>query len=915
MTKATTADNYTALQWVVDELKLEVGQALRSLEEFVEKEDSDEAQLDQCIQHLNQIAGIFSVTGVPLPSLLCSELQALASKYKEISNVSSDECLGVLAESILALGVFLSNPTPNSPRLTAQVNNVRALLDKELLTESSVFEPNLDAGMRAFQSRTDQPLDSKTLRKLRMLFQRSVLDLIKTGVSGDALPGMQKVFKVLYQMGGTAYLSALGYSCSALADRLSSNLLAFGPAVNSCFKRIDEVLRKLIAGENYEDTGLLKNVLFYVAIGSDHSGTSEKVVKAFVLNSYSSDNIDDNDFSTTTSGLEPELVSRVVEALQTEVEQAKTWLDDCLHQTCDFKEAIENVEAILKRIDDTLVMVNTGDPRTTTRQLLNIVVSWRDHADETEINPDDLDQFATSVVNLENSLLSLSDTGDNPERAGYGNAATTIIRESRSSLTLVKDSISQFIEGGMNWEALNDVPANLAMVEGALRFYPLEDLGNVVNCTRRYIRESLLSEKREPDQTEIDLFADVVVAIDYYLECLERGTAFNLDFLIERASDNCARLGFPVEGLDSVAEETDSPAGQAEPSYVDEASEVEAPPSLPVAETAAATSIGIAAGLSSVSEPAAESELEPKIESNIAPEPEVDSTPEPEPDTESNDELDDEIVEIFVEEAQELLPLAKEQLAAWKDGDQSALMDLRRGFHTLKGGGRMIGATAIGELSWSLENLLNRLIDKTVLLHNNIYDVAGEALEAYPNLITALEAGKATEEPAEVETIRKRAFELADPAKPIAEKPPENSELTETFIREAEGLQESIVKHTADLSNDTDQTDILENLMYSVHTLTDCAHNAEFEDIADSLKPMHQVLRHYNSVDEPISNELITLLSIWSGKFSEALMSLKTKGDFDRDALQVLGEQFVVLLHKEEKDHAQQSSNLSLIHI
>ena len=911
MTKAMTADNYTALQWVVDELKLEVGKALRCLEEFVEKEDGDESQLDQCTQHLNQISGIFSVTGVPLPSLLCTELEALASKYKDVSNVSSDECLGVLAEAILALGVYLSNPASSSSKLIAQVNNVRALLDKELLTESSIFEPNLEAGMRAFQSHTDQPLDSKTLRKLRMLFQRSVLGLIKSGLSEDALSSMQKVFKVLYQMGGTAYLSALGYSCSALADRLSGNLLPLGPAVNSSFKRIDEVLRKLIAGENYEDTGLLKNVLFYVAIGADHSGISEKVIKAFVLGSFSSDSADDEEFSSSTSSnLEPELVSRVVEALQTEVEQAKTWLDDCLHQTCDFKEAIENVEAILKRVDDTLVMVNTEDPRTTTRQLLNMLVTWRDYENETDINPDDLDQFATSVVNLENSLLSLAGPANGSERGGgYRNATATIIRESRASLTYIKDSISQFIEGGTDWDALNDVPANLAMVEGALRFYPLEDLGNVVNCTRRYIRESLLGEKRPPDQAEIDLFADVVVAIDYYLECLERGTAFNLDFLIGRASDNCARLGYPVESLDTQADETENHAESVDSTQAEESTDT-ADVSTTAAEEVIAEPDQTDAGYSEPTidqdvesvhelEPADTSEAEPAAEPEVAAEAE----------TESDNELDDEIVEIFVEEAQELLPLANEQLAAWKEGDEAALMDLRRGFHTLKGGGRMIGATAIGELSWALENLLNRLIDKTVLPQDELFDVAGRALEAYPSLITALESGNASEETEETAKIREHAFALADPSAPIAEEAPENSELTETFIREAESLQESIVKHTANLSNGTEQEGVLESLMYSVHSLTDCANNAEYEDIADSLKPMQQVLRHYSSVEEPLSNELITLLSIWSGKFSESLLSLKTKGDFDREALQDLSKQFATLLLKEEKDHAQNSDN------
>ena len=192
---AAAADNYTALQWVVDELRLEVGQALRSLESFAEHDD--ESELNQCMQHINQIAGILSVTGVPLPSLLCTELQTLVSKYKESSNASSDECLGTLAESILALGIYLSNPEPNSAKLTAQVNNIRALLDKELLTESSIFEPNLDAGMRAFRNRTDQSLDSKTLRKLRMLFQRSVLGILKNGVSAASLSDMQKVFKAV----------------------------------------------------------------------------------------------------------------------------------------------------------------------------------------------------------------------------------------------------------------------------------------------------------------------------------------------------------------------------------------------------------------------------------------------------------------------------------------------------------------------------------------------------------------------------------------------------------------------------------------------------------------------------------------------------------------------------------------------
>ena len=39
---------------------------------------------------------------------------------------------------------------------------------------------------------------------------------------------------------------------------------------------------------------------------------------------------------------------------------------------------------------------------------------------------------------------------------------------------------------------------------------------------------------------------------------------------------------------------------------------------------------------------------------------------------------------------------------------------MRRSFHTLKGSGRMVGAQLLGEFCWSVENLLNRIIDKTL---------------------------------------------------------------------------------------------------------------------------------------------------------------------------------------------------------
>ncbi len=46
--------------------------------------------------------------------------------------------------------------------------------------------------------------------------------------------------------------------------------------------------------------------------------------------------------------------------------------------------------------------------------------------------------------------------------------------------------------------------------------------------------------------------------------------------------------------------------------------------------------------------------------------------------------------------------------------DEESLVEFRRAFHTLKGSGRMVGASTVGELGWSVENMLNRVIDRTI---------------------------------------------------------------------------------------------------------------------------------------------------------------------------------------------------------
>lgn len=105
----------------------------------------------------------------------------------------------------------------------------------------------------------------------------------------------------------------------------------------------------------------------------------------------------------------------------------------------------------------------------------------------------------------------------------------------------------------------------------------------------------------------------------------------------------------------------------------------------------------------------------------------------------ADDSFAEEIVEIFVEEVGEVLEQIDENFPIWEcnPSNDIALKEVRRAFHTLKGSGRMVQAEEIGELSWAIENMLNRVIDKTLKKNDAIYELVREARHIIPAMLVA----------------------------------------------------------------------------------------------------------------------------------------------------------------------------------
>ncbi|MDQ8035874.1 MAG: Hpt domain-containing protein, partial [Pedobacter sp.] len=232
--------------------------------------------------------------------------------------------------------------------------------------------------------------------------------------------------------------------------------------------------------------------------------------------------------------------------------------------------------------------------------------------------------------------------------------------------------------------------------------------------------------------------------------------------------------------------------------------------------------------------------------------------------------FDPELLEIFMEEAGEIIDATSEQLATWQSDPNNTLpvQQLQRGLHTLKGGARMAEIGALGDLSHHLENLYEAVCDGLMtptpvlfgLLHR-CHDRLAEAVEslsqhgacpATEDLISQIKSYIADpvnfqEAPSAV-TLTPVAPELSaepeapvEPPVPLAPKTIEaapvpdhvDSDILEIFLEESEELAEGIETSLGEWLEDRNASAPMEALMRHLHTLKGGARLAGLRELGD----------------------------------------------------------------------------------
>ncbi|MDX1380816.1 MAG: Hpt domain-containing protein, partial [Xanthomonadales bacterium] len=168
--------------------------------------------------------------------------------------------------------------------------------------------------------------------------------------------------------------------------------------------------------------------------------------------------------------------------------------------------------------------------------------------------------------------------------------------------------------------------------------------------------------------------------------------------------------------------------------------------------------------------PAEEAVGEEAVPEDAATEPtaEAPSRPAAELASDGPGTLDPGLADIFLEEFDEVSGALDELLPAWRDksDNRALLVEIRRSFHTLKGSGRMVGATELGEFAWHIEEMLNKVLESPVDDYGDLVVMVELARAALPALRQRLLGEPAKLERAAIHAIAAEAERLQSGAAP-----------------------------------------------------------------------------------------------------------------------------------------------------
>jgi len=818
--------------------------ARRELEDFVDGHSGKDA-LVRAADLLHLARGALKIVEIHGAALLAEEMEQTCRRLAEPGDQDkSDQGLEALTRAMVQLPAYLERLLSGGKDvalvLLPLLNDLRKARDKPALSEGTLvllnagpFERNLQATRAPGAAGPELGRGfEKVAQRLRPAFQTALLGWIKGSDVGRHLDELLRVSVGLERTAATEQVKHFWTVLTAVLTAIRTGGLEATVTLKRLIGQADRQLKRLIDGGepalvNSPPVELINSLLYYVARSTSDDTRIQKLRDIYGLSDMLPAEDQLEQAREGLAGPSVKLMRTVAQAIKEDLSAVKDVLDIFVRTGMQNVEKLGPQLEMLKKIGDTLGVLGLEKARTQIQretQELNSVFASNKIVDQAT-----LEKIAATLLDVEDTLdrelvrsVTAVDEDAAPDDAGddiqHRHVTQAVMGECIVNLARVKEAVIQLVDQPGDVRVLEQAKPQLRGIVAGLLMLNKTKAVQVVERVGGVIATRLAPGGPALKPEYLERLADAIVSVEYYMETVSAGR--NDPWYMLENAERCLDL---LEKLPVVK-----------------------PARGPAAAAPATASQPAPAAPKPVPKPAAKKPSVMELD---------------------EDRSDPELVELFIEEAKEEVESIQRHLPAWTENLQNseALIALRRSFHTLKGSGRMVGAQLIGEFSWNVENLLNRLINQTLETTAPMIAFVAEATKALPQLIEQLETGlppkvdvhlimKQAEAFAEGDpdaesltgqSLRVQALQMPDGPPAAAPAPGMDPVLADIFVKEMRGHVEVIREYLTAAEARPEPHLVEEPLYRACHTLLGSGRMAGFEPAMALAGPMAEHLRRH----------------------------------------------------------------------
>ena len=782
------------LSWVKTEIEHSLGEARTHLA-TLESNPTDAKAVKFVATHLHQVTGALSMVGLGAAAHFNEEIEKLAAAFESDPNARAEapHRAGVARKAMATLSSYLDSlmaGEPDRPMMLAKsyllVNAARGAKDA---SESDLFSPDLGVTVPMPEDTVALPkadMMVEAIKQRRGMYQAGLLKLLREKDMVAGARDMRNATLAIEALQVTSPTRSFWYVASGFFDAVATNPGEAGALAVQLFGKIDQQIKLLIEGVQKVPERQFRDLLLVIGRSTAQTERIRRIRELYRLDQLLA--FPDNDGE---AGADDQL-SSMLRGLR---EQLQAQKDNWLKFTSGNRAALEPFASH----GETMAKAAQQQPNKDLAQLLQMLGAVGAHLRKTGVPPSEsqglevASAFLFAEASLENyfrlpaefkaqatatiarvkgamsgTRLPVIDPAANAamdhiaKRAQERMLMFQVGQEVQVNLSTIESVLDAFFRDPAKTAELASLSGLFIQVQGALAILELDEAAALNQMLRERVGQ-FASGAVKGSGEEAEAVAEGVSGLGLYINALQQGTSQPRDVLLPAL----VRFGLAAKPIEPERSLIQSPIGavdvdvakqKVQALYEDwrqKPEETTTRDQLREAVQELKQEAELIADTDSAKQSddalkAIEATFDPsKTGVSEALQEIVPEKPAEQPTTQMmhlidapEAEVDQELLEIFLEEATEVVATIREALAIVRASphDKESSTTIRRGFHTLKGSGRMVGLNDLGEVAWNCEQVMNKWLKDDKPASPGLLHFIEHATQSFDTWVKALQS-------------------------------------------------------------------------------------------------------------------------------------------------------------------------------